>query len=203
MSPEIFGLCLAALSIGVVHTLLGPDHYLPFVALARAEGWTARKTLGVTIACGLGHVAGSVAIGSVGLLLGAAVMRLEAMEAYRGDVAAWALIGLGVAIMAAGMKQPAASASRWAPWLMFLVFVLGPCEPLIPLLMIPAATMSAGVVAVVVAVFTAATVGTMAIMVLALRQGLVGVETTPAHRFGHVVAGVAIMACGVLVKVGL
>ncbi|MFM8705753.1 MAG: hypothetical protein ACKOHG_18240, partial [Planctomycetia bacterium] len=82
-------LCLSAFSVGVIHTLLGPDHYLPFVAMSKAGGWTARKTLGVTIACGLGHVAGSVVIGIVGLLLGIAVMKLEAFEALRGDMAAW------------------------------------------------------------------------------------------------------------------
>lgn len=208
ISSEIAILCLAALSIGAIHTILGPDHYLPFVAMSRAGGWTARKTLGVTIACGLGHVASSVVIGIVGLLLGIAVMKLEAFEALRGDMAAWLLIGFGLAIVAwaaRGMagRQAAPSSPAWTPWLAFLVFALGPCEPLIPMLMIPAARLDAGAVAIVVAVFAVATVGTMSIVVMGMRLGLSGLKIRSSNDVSHVVAGLAIMACGVLVKVGL
>lgn len=224
MFPETTVLCLAAVAIGAMHTLLGPDHYLPFVAMAKAGGWTARKTLGLTVACGLAHVGGSVAIGLVGLLLGAEVMKMESFEALRGDMAAWLLIGFGLATMAWGTRQamrggprepvdahadgtthPPAAASRsaWMPWMAFLVFVLGPCEPLIPLLLVPAARMNAGAVALVVAAFTVATVGTMSIVVMAMRLGLANLQVPSASRLSHVLAGLAIMACGVLVKLGL
>jgi nickel/cobalt transporter (NicO) family protein len=208
MSPEMPVLCLSAVSIGVIHTLLGPDHYLPFVAMSKAGGWTARKTLGVTIACGLGHVASSVVIGIVGMVLGIAVMKLEAFETLRGDMAAWVLIGFGLAIVAwaaRGMagRQAVASAPASTPWLAFLVFVLGPCEPLIPMLMIPAARLDAAAVAIVVALFAVATVGTMSIVVTGMRLGLSGLQIRSSNDVSHVVAGLAIMACGVLVKVGL
>ncbi len=38
MSHEIVVLGIAAASIGFFHTLLGPDHYLPFIVMARARG---------------------------------------------------------------------------------------------------------------------------------------------------------------------
>ena len=206
-------LCLTAVTIGAIHTLLGPDHYLPFAAMSRAGGWTARRTLGVTVACGLGHVAGSVAIGAVGLALGIAVLRLEALEAWRGDVAAWLLIGFGVAYLVWGVRRGLGNALHdhghahvsgavWAPWLAFLVFVFGPCEPLIPLLMVPAARSDPGTVAAVVAAFAAATTGTMVLAVMAVRYGLTLVHLPPIGRFGHALAGLAILVCGVLVKVG-
>ena len=44
MNQESTLLLWTAASIGFVHTLLGPDHYLPFVAMSRAGGWSARKT---------------------------------------------------------------------------------------------------------------------------------------------------------------
>ena len=36
-SPSLLA---AAFGVGVVHTLLGPDHYLPFIMLAKARGWS-------------------------------------------------------------------------------------------------------------------------------------------------------------------
>jgi len=35
-----WSLLAAAFGVGVVHTLLGPDHYLPFIMLARARAFT-------------------------------------------------------------------------------------------------------------------------------------------------------------------
>ncbi len=45
-----------AASLGLLHTLLGPDHYLPFAMMARAGRWSRAKTAFITLACGLGHV---------------------------------------------------------------------------------------------------------------------------------------------------
>lgn len=104
-APQVAALCATAFSVGVVHTILGPDHYIPFIAMARAGGWSTPRTLGVTAACGLGHVAGSVVIGLIGLALGIAVMQLEGLEALRGDTAAWLLIGFGLAYFTWGMMR--------------------------------------------------------------------------------------------------
>ena len=100
---ESLALCLTAASIGAAHTLLGPDHYVPFVAMSRAGGWSTTKTLRVTAGCGMAHVAGSVAIGVVGPALGLAALGLEGLEAFRGDVAAWLLVGFGLAYLGWGL----------------------------------------------------------------------------------------------------
>lgn len=105
MTPEIQLLVFTAASIAFVHTLLGPDHYLPFVAMARARGWSRQKTLRITLWCGLGHLVGSVALGVIGIALGSAVARLEWIEGVRGEFAAWALVGFGLAYMAWGLRR--------------------------------------------------------------------------------------------------
>jgi sulfite exporter TauE/SafE len=105
MSVDIGLLLLTAASIGFIHTLLGPDHYLPFVAMGAARGWTARRTLWITALCGVGHVLGSVAIGLVGIGVGVSLHRLEWLEGVRGDLAAWLLLGFGLAYMAWGLKK--------------------------------------------------------------------------------------------------
>ena len=105
MNAEIGLLVLTAVSIGTVHTLLGPDHYLPFVAMSAARGWSRKRTLWITALCGAGHVLGSVAIGAIGIGIGVSVAHLEWIEGLRGDVAAWLLTGFGFAYMAWGIKK--------------------------------------------------------------------------------------------------
>ena len=39
VSGELSALCVTAASIGFLHTLFGPDHYLPFIVMAKAKGW--------------------------------------------------------------------------------------------------------------------------------------------------------------------
>ena len=105
MTPEVSLLVLTAFSVGFLHTILGPDHYIPFVALARSNKWTARKTVLVTTLCGIGHIVGSVAIGAIGIALGTLVFQIESIESFRGDAAAWLLIGFGIAYLTWGILR--------------------------------------------------------------------------------------------------
>lgn len=98
-------LCTTAATVGLVHTVLGPDHYLPFVAMAEARGWSRTKTAVITAVCGLGHVLSSVVLGMIGIALGIAVGRLEGFESLRGDVAAWMLIAFGLAYTVWGIRR--------------------------------------------------------------------------------------------------
>lgn len=89
-----------AVTLAFVHTLVGVDHSLPFILLARAEGWSLRRLLAVTAVCGLGHVLSSVLLGVLGIGLGVAVEELEWIETSRGGLAARLLIGFGLAYAA-------------------------------------------------------------------------------------------------------
>ncbi len=90
--------------IGVSHTLAGPDHYVPFIAMARIGGWSVRKLALVTSLCGVGHVLGSVVLGALGIALGWALGGLEWFEGLRGDLAGWLLLGFGLAYAAYGLR---------------------------------------------------------------------------------------------------
>jgi len=98
-------LLATAATLGVVHTLLGPDHYVPFVALARSRDWSLRKALGVTAICGVGHVVGSIALGALGVGFGWALSGLVTLETLRGSLAGWLLLGVGLAYTAWGIRQ--------------------------------------------------------------------------------------------------
>jgi len=102
---EIWILAGTAASLGFIHTVIGPDHYLPFIVISRARNWTLRKTLFVSFLAGLGHILSSVVLGFVGIALGIAVARLEGVESARGEIATWLLIGFGLAYFIWGMRR--------------------------------------------------------------------------------------------------
>lgn len=105
MTPELTMLVLSAAAIAFLHTLLGPDHYLPFVAMAKARGWTLRKTLRITLLCGVGHLAGSVALGLVGITVGIQLGSLTWLEGVRANLAAWLLVAFGLVYLAWGLRH--------------------------------------------------------------------------------------------------
>lgn len=176
MNMELGLLLLTVVSIGFIHTVLGPDHYLPFVAMSAASNWTRRKTLLVTAFCGVGHVLGSIVIGFVGIAIGAWLHRLQWLEDLRGDLAAWVL---------------------------FVIFILGPCEALIPLLMYPASQHSGWGLTVVVLAFATATIATMTLIVYRATRGLERFPLASAERYVHALAGAARSLCGVGIVLGL
>jgi nickel/cobalt exporter len=187
------------------------------------------KTLRVTLICGAGHLAGSVALGVLGIVLGVQLASLEWLESVRGNFAAWLLIAFGITYTAWGLRQAyrnrphthlhshdgiahthvhshhedhvhlhekPGQAKSLTPWVIFVIFVLGPCEPLIPLLMYPAARENLAGVLMVTTVFGVVTVLTMTMVVALAVRGLESVKLKRFERFGHAVAGSAILACG-------
>lgn len=107
MKTQLTLLCTTAASLGFFHTLIGPDHYLPFIVMSRSGKWSRSKTALITFLCGLGHVLSSVVLGFAGIALGTAVSRLELIEGYRGNLAAWGLIAFGLVYMIWGLRKAA------------------------------------------------------------------------------------------------
>jgi nickel/cobalt exporter len=105
VSQELYLLGVTAASIGFIHTITGPDHYLPFIVMAKARKWPRAKTAWITFLCGLGHIGSSVALGIVGVALGIAVSSLEGFESFRGNIAGWALIAFGLIYLVWGIRR--------------------------------------------------------------------------------------------------
>lgn len=102
---EMMVLLVSAATLGIIHTLLGPDHYLPFIVLSKARNWTRERTMWITFISGVGHVMGSVILGMIGIGLGISLSKLEAFEASRGSLVGWMLIAFGVLYTAYGIYQ--------------------------------------------------------------------------------------------------
>ncbi len=105
MSRELSLLAVTAASLGLIHTLAGPDHYLPFIVMAKARRWSLVKTAWITCLCGLGHIGSSVLLGLVGVAFGVAISRLEGLESFRGNFAGWAMILFGLLYMIWGIRK--------------------------------------------------------------------------------------------------
>jgi sulfite exporter TauE/SafE len=98
-------LVATAAGIGLLHTLIGPDHYVPFIMMSRAGRWGMTKTLLVTVACGIGHVLSSVVLGIVGVAVGVAVSGIEGIEGTRGEIAVWLFIAFGIVYGLWGLRR--------------------------------------------------------------------------------------------------
>lgn len=225
MNNELALLLGSAVAIAFLHTLAGPDHYLPFVALGKARGWSVRRTVFWTLLCGAGHVGSSVLLALLGAAFGWSLPRMQWLQDIRGGVAGWALFlfGAGYAIWglytlnsnkrhkhfdtdeSGGMyvyehRHGSAALPRKqyavTPWVLFLIFLLGPCEPMIPLLFLPAANASWAAMALLVAVYTFITLSTMLLMVLLLHFGTGILNTRLLEKHVHPLGGLTLLACG-------
>ncbi len=202
-------LLLTAVTIGVIHTIAGPDHYLPFVALSKSRNWSITKTINIVIISGLAHVFSSVIIGFIGIGAGVAISRLELFEGFRGNLAAWLLFSFGVAYTAWAVFrlirkkghmhkhfEDKDGKKQLTVWIIFLIFLFGPCEPLIPILMYPAAEHNYAAVGAISVVFAIATISTMIVSVLVLLKGISIFKVKTLEKYQHILAGLAIILCG-------
>lgn len=226
MSPEMQALIITAISIACLHTISGPDHYLPFIALSKSKGWAVGKTIAWTIICGMGHVLSSVILGLGGAALGWSLHKISWLENVRGGIAGWVMLLFGLLYMVWGLYrlyknkphkhfdmnndgglyvyehkhgQAVTQQERFrvTPWVMFIIFVLGPCEPMIPLLYFPAAQNSWWGMLVLIIVYTVCTLATMLLMVLLGYFGIAFASPQKLERYVHVLGGVTIFICGV------
>lgn len=197
-------LIATAASLGFVHTIAGPDHYLPFIFLSRAKGWSLVRSLAFTALCGFGHVLSSVILGIVGIAAGLAISEIELFDGYRGNVVSISFLIFGFIYLAISLwklynkkEHQHDLTQRTTPWIIFIIFFLGPCEPLIPLLMYPAAEANWMLLASVTFVFSAITILTMLLLVFVGLQGYQFLPSRFLARYSHVLAGLVIFLCGV------
>ncbi len=213
MDQSVFLLLSATFSVGFIHTLAGPDHYLPFIALSGARGWAVKKTMGVTLLCGLGHIGSAVLIALLAMSMGFVFDNLSVIESFRGQLASWFLISFGLVYALWGLKRAVRKQvhshghglcpheghdqRRAVSWVLFLIFIFGPCEPLIPLILYPEILGNGPHVLAVVLTFGLASIITMLLIVGASLYGVKRFFRIPLlERFGNALAGGVLCSCG-------
>ncbi len=216
MNHAIIILLYAALPIGIIHTLTGPDHYIPFIALSKARQWSLKKTAIITTLCGISHVVSATILGLLGVALSHSLTKISWIANFRNSIATWLLIVFGLAYFIWGLKTAFQKNSHghthclnahhkksWkelTPWLLFLLFVLGPCQQLIPLIIYPAMKGLLLDVFLIALLFGIATVVTMLSIVLASVFGTQLIRVPFLEKYGNATAGAIILSTGIIIK---
>ena len=222
---ELYLLIISAGSLGFVHTLLGPDHYLPFIVLSKARKWSTHKTMWITFISGIGHVGSSILIGMLGIALGIGLNKLEYLESFRGNMVGWMLFAFGIGYTVFGIYKYMKSShhfhlpdflvpkkirglqhlpteeqgkdnTKLTPWILFLIFVFGPCEVLIPMLIFPAYENSTFGMITVALIFGIATIATMMMAVYIGHRGASLIKFKKHEKYVHLIAGIIILFSG-------
>jgi threonine/homoserine/homoserine lactone efflux protein len=225
MPAELQILIVTAITIACLHTLTGPDHYLPFIALSKARGWSFGRTLMWTVICGCGHVWSSVLLALGGSAIGWSLSKISWLENIRGGIAGWVMLLFGLVygtwgLIRAYKNKPHKHFDNYedggiyvyehkhgeavqpkerykvTPWVMFVIFLLGPCEPMIPLLYYPAAQHSWQGMLLLILVYTLCTLATMVVMVILGFYGIAFLKTEKLERFMHALGGLTLFICG-------
>lgn len=203
-NPVSLGVLLVSTAtIAFVHAL-APDHWVPFVSIGRAQKWSTRKLLGVTLLSGCGHVISSIVIGMLGLMLGLGLSKLEAWESRRAEIAGALLLGFGIVYTIWGLMHARRHNHALPPknsvtlWTLFAIFVLGPCEPLIPLMFL-AATHSTLAVILATVLFGVITLVMMMGQAWLVYAGVGFARFKKMEHYGHALAGAVIVLTGGMV----
>ena len=85
-------------------------------------------------------------------------------------------------------------------WGLFILMVLCPCQPLIPILMYPASTYNMFALVAVTLSFAVCTIATMLTVTYLGLKGVRFIKLDRLERYSHVIAGAAILLCGVAVR---
>jgi hypothetical protein len=202
-------LLVSAVSVAFFHAL-APDHWLPFVALAKASRWSMRKLGWIALWAGAGHVASSLLLGAVGLWLGLVIHRVQGIDAWRSSIGIGLLIGFGVAYGIWGLKHaqhphPHVSVQDAVKlyavrrmWMLFAIVVFGPCEPLIPLMFV-ASKYGTPTIAVVSLAFSLVTIGMVVGQSLLSYAGVRLIAAPWMERYAHALAGLVIVLTAIFV----
>ena len=206
MNEALFGSVAATgFVIAFLHAAI-PTHWLPFVLVGRAQGWSGKKTLGVAALAGGGHIASTVVLG---LLLTLAGMALhEEFGPWLARAAGLLLIGVGVYYLRRPPHPeqslgPAARRFRSdAAAVLALVglLTLSPCESFLPVYLSSVAYGWTGFL-----LLTGVLAGaTLAAMLAFTGLSMLGVSRLPLRlieRYENVLLGSALAVLGVVVLV--
>lgn len=200
-------------AVALLHAAL-PTHWLPFVLVGRAQGWSRGRTLAVAGLAGLAHVAFTVVLGVGVVTLGLEIHRrfAEVLPALAGFV----LLALGgyyilrplvgapvhahAGLGGAGGRPRRLATDGAAVGSLVLLLTLSPCEAFLPVYLSGAAYGWGGF-AVLSAVLLGATVFGMLLFTLLALLGAERLRLGLLERYDSLILGVMLSLLGAAILV--
>lgn len=205
MGEALFGsIAATGFLVALLHAAL-PTHWLPFVLVGRAQGWSGRKTLAVAALAGSGHIVSTVVLAVMLMTAG------MALEAWSGlvltRIAGAVLIGFGLLYLLSrapavdGEPRPRRRVSDLAAILGLVgVLVLSPGESFASVLLAGLPYGWSGFV-VLSLVLASATLGGMLLFTGASWAGAARLRLDLVERYERLLLGGALCVLGVLILV--
>ena len=205
-------LITSASATAFLHAVI-PDHWLPFVLVGKAQGWSKRKTLFYSALSAILHVAVSIVLGTIGYIIGIASASSigENMESVIGLVlllfgilySAWGLKSHGGALHLGHSHGPHSHEDglkgkkrKITGWSLALVMGLNPCVVALPVI---SATVAKGFV-VMLLVSAAFALTTILLLVGLTSLGLLTsykLKLKFLEKYGEVLSGIILSITGV------
>lgn len=200
----MFSVIAGTVLLALVHALI-PNHWLPLVAVARAEQWKQKEVTTITFLAALAHVTGTVILG---LILG--IIGKELKENYGAAIdvsSSVLLIVFGLIYFTVNLphhhhseqKDVAAYKRSKRKWILVFITMmfLSPCLE-VESLFLSAGVYGMGIVALMSAIY--AIVSICGIMLL-VHLGFKGVNLLPAHFIEHNekrISGIVLIIVGIV-----
>ena len=219
MSGTLLGSILATgFVVAFLHAAI-PTHWLPFVLVGRAQGWSARKILTVSILAGGGHVASTALLGLI--LMGAGMALDQLLGPWLARAAGLLLIGFGLyyllmrkphvhrlalagggsmAVAETDALQRRYASDRAAILGLVGLLTFSPCESFLPVYLSGTSYGWSGFL-LLSAVLAAATVVAMTLFTGIVLLGFSRLRLRAVERYESVLLGTTLCVLGVLVMV--
>jgi len=200
----MFSLVAGTFILALVHALI-PNHWLPLVAVARAEKWKVREVNSITFISATAHVLGTVALG---LILGMIGKELAEQYGHAINVAASILLIIfGLIYYTVNLPhhhhsqqkdvaQYKRSKSKWILIFIFMMF-LSPCLE-VESLFLSAGALGMGAVTLLSVVYAVVSISGILLLV---NLGNKGVNLLPAEFIEHnekKISGAVLIAVGIV-----
>jgi nickel/cobalt transporter (NicO) family protein len=195
---------LAGLAVAFFHAA-APTHWLPFVLVGRAQGWTTGRTLGVTALAGFGHALFTallgVAVTGAGLIIGPRLGELFPKVVGVGLVALGLYYVIRHLIRPADLtlKQPRPRASDTAAVVSLVALLtFTPSEAVLPVYVANTGHGWVGF-AILALVLTLATTAAMVLFTAVFMAGAQRLRLEVLERYELIVVGAGLCLLGLFV----
>ena len=196
---------LYTFTLSLLHTLI-PSHWLCFVLVGKAQGWTRGRTLGITAVAGLIHVVVNVSLGAALAVAGRTLM--EHQEHLLTQISAGILILLGAIYLGAHLlhaghhhEQDKSVTGKAAVLALSFSLALSPCSASIILTIVATAGAGWTTILSIAAVILVTTVGVMLLLVGLTSLGVERLQFAVFERYEKVILGLVFVAVGSLILI--